>query len=125
MSNRDIGALSQEMEPKCRDWCREMTAAGIDYLITCTLRTQAEQAALYAQGRTALGPIVTWTMNSKHLKGNAFDFVIMANGKPDWTMAHKDAWNKAIAIGKSHGLTQVVGKDGHVKEFAHLQLEGA
>ena len=34
-------------------------------------RTQAEQNALYAQGRTKRGNIVTWTKNSKHIGGNA------------------------------------------------------
>lgn len=38
-------------------------------------RTEADQARLYAQGRTAPGPIVTWTMNSNHLTGRATDVV--------------------------------------------------
>ena len=31
-------------------------------------RPQADQDARYAQGRTAPGPIVTWTRNSRHTK---------------------------------------------------------
>ena len=33
------------------------------------VRTQAEQADKYAQGRTKPGPVVTWTLHSKHIPG--------------------------------------------------------
>jgi peptidoglycan LD-endopeptidase CwlK len=125
MSDREIKDLSVAMIPKVNSWIVCMLAEKIDYIITCTKRTEAEQESLYAQGRTTPGNIVTWTLNSKHLTGDAFDFVIMFNGKPDWSMQHKDLWNKAVEIGKSLGLTQVIGKDGKVKEFAHLQLKEA
>lgn len=39
------------------------------------IRTPEQQAALYAQGRTAPGPIVTGTTDSNHIKGRAFDVV--------------------------------------------------
>jgi peptidoglycan LD-endopeptidase CwlK len=120
--SRNIADLSPEMYPLVKEWEKQMNEAGIDYLITCTKRTIEEQAKLYAQGRTTPGPKVTWTMHSKHLTGNAFDFVVMVNGKPDWKMVQKESWNKAVAIGKSLGMDQVVGNDGRVKEFAHLQI---
>lgn len=37
------------------------------------LRTEEEQARLYAQGRTAPGMIVTRTLESRHITGEAFD----------------------------------------------------
>lgn len=37
------------------------------------LRTKERQAQLYAQGRTAPGPKVTWTLSSKHIDGKAVD----------------------------------------------------
>jgi peptidoglycan LD-endopeptidase CwlK len=55
------------------------------------VRTVARQTALYAQGRTKPGPIVTWTMNSKHLVqpdgfGHAVDLApYRADGTIDWT----------------------------------------
>lgn len=36
-------------------------------------RTQQDQRRLYSQGRTAPGPIVTHTLTSRHLSGQAFD----------------------------------------------------
>ena len=122
MSDRKIEDLSPEVQEKYAKWADLMKQAGIDYIVTCTRRTQAEQDALYEQGRTTPGHIVTWTHNSKHLLGDAFDFVIMVFGKPDWNMAYKGQWDKAVEFGKECGLTQVIGKDGSVKEFAHLQL---
>jgi peptidoglycan L-alanyl-D-glutamate endopeptidase CwlK len=37
-----------------------------DYTVVCGHRSPEEQARLYAQGRTAPGDIVTWTLNSFH-----------------------------------------------------------
>ena len=39
---------------------------GPDFAVICGVRSDAEQAALYAQGRTKPGPKVTWTLNSNH-----------------------------------------------------------
>jgi peptidoglycan L-alanyl-D-glutamate endopeptidase CwlK len=122
MSDRNPADLTLEMQEKYKAWDAGMKEAGIDYILTCTLRTQAEQEALYAQGRTAPGHIVTWTLHSKHLTGEAFDFVIMWYGKPDWMMVQKDQWDKAVEIGKALGLSQVIGSGGRVMEFAHLQV---
>lgn len=38
-----------------------------DFKVICGVRTLAEQKRLYAQGRTAPGQIVTWTLKSRHL----------------------------------------------------------
>jgi len=43
-------------------------------------RSQAEQDALYAQGRTTPGPIVTWTKHSRHLDGLGVDFGLFRGG---------------------------------------------
>ena len=41
-----------------------------DFYVECGVRTQEEQNRLYAQGRKTPGPIVTWTLNSKHIPGD-------------------------------------------------------
>lgn len=38
----------------------------VDFRVIEGVRTPERQKALYAQGRTAPGPIVTWTLNSNH-----------------------------------------------------------
>lgn len=65
---------------------------GINILITDTWRSFAEQQAIYDQGRTKPGNIVTWAKpgESYHNYGLAFDFVPMSSsGKPDWNATDK------------------------------------
>lgn len=108
----------------------KMKNAGIDFIVTCTYRSDEEQTALYAQGRTVKGAIVTNAKagESKHnavtLDGlpasKAFDIVIIKNGKPDWDIKNPD-WKKAGMIGKSIGL-EWAGDWTSFKEYPHFQL---
>ena len=120
--SRDITQCTPELQEKYEQFCYEMDRANIPFLLTCAKRTVEEQRKLWAKGRTEPGPVVTWTMHSKHIEGKAFDFVILKDGKPDWKMEDKASWDKAVEIGLSLGLKQVVGRDGRVKEYAHLEL---
>ena len=45
----------------------------VDFGVLSGLRTVDEQRALYAQGRTKPGKVVTYTMKSDHLTGRAVD----------------------------------------------------
>ena len=96
-----------------------MAEAGIDFLLTCTTRSQQEQDALWAMGRTKPGKKVTWTRHSRHLSGEAFDIVIMEAGKPCWDVRNKK-WKQAGAIGRAAGL--VWGGDWKHKDYAHFEL---
>ena len=122
INSRRVEDLEPDTQALCRKWCSILDLLGIRYLITSTKRDQEYQDALYEQGRTKPGKIVTWTHTSRHIKGTAWDFVIKAeDGTLDWGMKLKDDWNLAIAIGKKIGMSQVIGSDGKVKEYAHLQ----
>ena len=77
LNSRDIALLRDDVEANCRKWmdlCRE---AGLDVLVTNTVRDKEYQEYLYAQGRTRPGSIVT---NGKtptfhaDTAGLAFDF---------------------------------------------------
>jgi len=65
---------------------------GVEVILTCTHRPDKEQAALYAQGRTKAGKIVTNAKagTSKHNKkpSEAFDIAFKKNGKLDWNLAY-------------------------------------
>lgn len=63
---------------------RAIQISSVDFAVTEGLRTLARQKELYAKGRTAPGPIVTWTMNSKHLQGRAVDLVPFVAGRLVW-----------------------------------------
>jgi LAS superfamily LD-carboxypeptidase LdcB len=57
---------------------------GIDFKVITGYRSQQEQEKLYAQGRTTPGRKVTWTRNSKHTQGKAFDIAMLKGGKVTW-----------------------------------------
>lgn len=104
--NMDISkwGLMPELESLAAKFLAECEARGYPLRITQGLRTEAQQAALYAQGRTAPGPIVTNANvgQSYHETGKAFD--VCFEGLVAYP--NDDAHWKAIAdIGQSLGLT--------------------
>jgi len=114
------------MQEKARLFSDKMLEAGIRFLITRTRCTPEEQAELYAQGRTKPGPIVTWTLQSKHLLGEAFDIAILKDNKPVWdkkvdvNVNSIPDYGEAMIIGESVGLT-AGGRWAHV-DLPHYQL---
>jgi phage tail protein X len=99
--------------------------AGLSLLVTQALRTWEEQNALYAQGRTAPGPIVTNAKGgeSYHNFGLAFDIVVLDSiGKADWDTAHP-GWAQAAQLGKSAGL-EWGGDWTTFKDLPHFQYTG-
>lgn len=78
---------------------RAIQISAVDFKVIEGIRSEARQHQLYAQGRTAPGKIVTWTMNSKHRKqpdgyGHAVDLL---PAPYDWKdLAPFDAVAKAM-----------------------------
>lgn len=95
---------------------------GISFRVTQGLRTWAEQDALYAQGRTAAGNIVTNAKGgeSYHNLGCAADLVPM-DPVPDWNVSHP-AWQRMLQCGISLGLTE--GAKWCHPDNPHFQLQG-
>ncbi len=104
-----------------REACR---AAGVDLLVTSTYRDAESQAALYAQGRTAPGKIVTNAKpgQSWHNWRCAVDVVPLRNGKPVWGTAGEDGklWEQVGKLGEAAGL-EWAGRWKSFKELAHFQ----
>lgn len=63
---------------------RAIEITTVDFVVVSGARTQAQQDALYAQGRTKPGPKVTWTRNSRHIGGYAVDLCPFVNGAIEW-----------------------------------------
>lgn len=98
---------------------------GHDLLITCTYRSPIEQAALYAQGRTTPGPIVTQLsgevgQRSKHndLPARAIDVAVLVAGKVSWDVAQ---YAPLGPLALRHGLVWG-GSWPHFKDNPHLEL---
>lgn len=111
---RDFKALHPELQEKAVLLKERCKAQGISILFSECVRTKAEQDALYAQGRTKPGKIVTnakgTTYSSQHQWGIAVDFYIDMDVDGDGSKAD-DAFNnstklfdKVGAIAKSIGL---------------------
>lgn len=85
--------------------------------VTEGLRTIGRQRTLFAQGRTTPGPIITWTLESRHLTGRAFDidFVgIAADDVPEvW-------WDFAGRLGEWLGLRW--GGRWGVRDLRHFEM---
>lgn len=104
MPSRNIDDLTPDTAAKCRAFIGACKDVGIDVIITSTVRSNQEQAVLYAQGRTAPGNRVTnaGPGHSFHNWHVAFDFVPIVAGKAIWDDAK--VWNSCGAIAESVGL---------------------
>lgn len=74
---RGMSGMVPELREKLQrvvDRMREEHGVRVD--VVETFRPQARQDALHAQGRTAPGPVVTWTRNSRHTQGRAVDVTV-------------------------------------------------
>lgn len=151
MASREIKDLSPAMQVyynKFADKCRRDTwllKNGISILLICTFRSLEDQAALYAQGRTKPGPIVT---NAKPGKSHhntttpngvpsaeAFDIVPLRYGKAIWgtkgngidenpdddATDDKEVWDRIGAHGKAVGLKWYGSPGSPFREMPHFQ----
>lgn len=106
----------------------DLKARGVPAVVTSTLRTEAEQAALYAQGREPLEEVnkkraiagmrllapaenkYTVTnadgvkYKSNHQGGTALDVVPEYDGRPVWPPAHDERWTQIAGVFKKHGF---------------------
>jgi peptidoglycan L-alanyl-D-glutamate endopeptidase CwlK len=97
---------------------------GIDLLVTSTYRDHESQNALYEQGRTTAGKVVTNAKagDSWHNWRCAVDVVPMVNGKPNWDGLHP-VWDQIGTLGEQAGL-EWAGRWRTFKELAHFQYTG-
>lgn len=105
LNSRDISLLRDDVEANCRIWIERCKAAGLNVLVTNTVRDAEYQAYLYEQGRTRPGSIVT---NSKtptfhsDKAGLAFDFCKNVKGQE---YSDPNFFKKAAAIAKEMGFS--------------------
>lgn len=127
MASRSLDDLAAPVQAAALAMLSRCRAAGIDLLIYCTLRSNAEQAQLYAQGRTKPGAVVTnagpgQSMHNPDTSGKAwaFDAVPMVGGQAAWGDAAQV--NRMGEIGESCGLEWAGRWRGALKERVHFQM---
>jgi peptidoglycan L-alanyl-D-glutamate endopeptidase CwlK len=126
--SRRIEDLAPAVQQRAKALVIAAKDAGIDLLVTSTYRSNEEQAALYAQGRTKPGAIVTNARpgDSYHNWRCAFDVVPLRNGKPVWGTSGPDGdlWRKIGEMGEAVGLEWAGRWTGKLREMAHFQYTG-
>jgi peptidoglycan L-alanyl-D-glutamate endopeptidase CwlK len=140
MASRRLEDLHPALRPLAERFLARCTERLVDVLVVCTYRSNAEQDALYAIGRTAPGKIVTRARGgqSKHnavdAAGNpaalAFDAVPLLNGKPcwedprdadhDWTNDY--GWRIMGEVAEEVGLIWYGSPWAPFREAPHFQL---
>lgn len=143
MASRSIFDLVPAMQGLVIMWLEACRKRGVEVLVYCTLRPLAEQAELYAIGRTKPGK--HWKTgemgfgkghtrtnaepgSSWHNFGRALDAVPMVHGKPDWSYSDVDDdrvpdeewWRVMVEEAKRIGL-EWAGDWKNFKEFVHFQ----
>ena len=120
MASRDENDLDQKFLPYCVEFLCRANAAGLRVIIDCTYRSNEEQDALYAQGRTEPGEIVTHARGGQSAHNycigdtpaaRAFDIAIYENETGellDWS-PNSIHWKMAHQIGLDLGM--VLGAD--------------
>ena len=124
INSRSLDELLSPVRARVDQFLADCKNHGIDLLVTSTYRDIESQDALYAQGRTTAGSVVTNARGgfSFHNYRCAIDVVPLVNGKPMWD--GKDAvWAKIGALGKAAGLDWA-GDWKTFKELAHFQYTG-
>lgn len=123
ISSRKLSDLHPKVAVKCQAFIDACASAGIDVIITSTFRDAEAQDALYAQGRTTPGSIVTNAKGGEsfHNYQVAFDFVPIVNGKA--------IWDDDKLLGICGGIAEGLGLTwaGHwiqFKEKLHCQYTG-
>ena len=121
INSRNLDDLLPQVKIKVEQFIQACKDKGIDILVTSTYRDMESQDALYEQGRTTPGKIVTNARagDSYHNWRCAVDVVPIIGGKPDWDGSHP-AWQQIGEIGEECGL-EGAGRWKSFKELAHFQ----
>lgn len=123
INSRDLKDLHPKVAALCSTFIDKCKEQGIDVLVTSTYRDAESQTALYAQGRTTSGKIVTNAKagQSWHNWRCAFDFVPIVNGKAQWN--DTATFERCGKIAESLGL-EWAGRWTRFRELAHCQYTG-
>lgn len=115
-ANRDINSLQPVAQKAARLFLDECKKRGIPIFVTEYHRSQARQNYLYEQGRTRPGKIVTWTKNSNHTSGYAWDIAV----SPPQALYDANIIARAGQVAKELGIEW--GGDWKEKDTPHFQV---
>ncbi len=114
-ADRSLEGLSPELRARVERVMERMkNEYGHDVTLVETTRSQERQDWLFAQGRTRSGPVVTWTRDSAHTRGEAVD--VMIDG----------SWDNAAGFARLQRIAREEGlRTLGMKDPGHLELPSA
>lgn len=120
VTQEKIKSLHPAIRPKAEELINRAANKGIYLRIYDGLRSFESQLALFNQGRTTPGQIVTNAEpgESFHNYGLAFDTVEIKDGKALWD---NPRWNEIGELGESLGL-QWGGRFKSIKDLPHFEI---
>jgi peptidoglycan L-alanyl-D-glutamate endopeptidase CwlK len=124
INSRSLDELTPPAKERVEKFLQLCKENDIDLLVTSTYRDHESQRALYEQGRTTAGKVVTNAKagDSWHNWRCAVDVVPLINGKPNWD-GSDPVWTKIGELGEQAGL-EWAGRWRTFKELAHFQYTG-
>lgn len=139
INSRALSDLLPPVQLRAREFlalCRQaLEPSGVQVIVTSTYRDHASQNALFAQGRTRPGKIVTNARGGEswHNFRCAFDIALLNNGKNtdpkddvliwDNTAPNVKLWQAVGQLGELAGL-EWAGRWVRFREMAHFQYTG-
>lgn len=125
-ANRDLNSLQPEMKRAVEAWLEKCEKENKKPYIVETIRSYERSDALFAQGRTTLGKIVTNAKGgfSNHNFGFAVDAIpYNSKNKPTYDFNPMEPnWQRVVALAESCGL-EWGGKWVELKDYPHFQLK--
>jgi len=137
MASRNLKDLHPDIQPLARYFLGLLKFEGLDILVTCTYRSNAEQNDLYEVGRSLPGAIVTnakggqsehnFTVNGQPAS-KAFDIVPVICKECIWDTNHKSwkiierVWNTGVSNDRFY-LDWYGRPDAPFREYPHFCLK--
>jgi peptidoglycan LD-endopeptidase CwlK len=131
LADTNLSDLHPDLQPLATQWLNECLQQGLHVKIIQTWRDPAYQDQLFAQGRTAAGPVVTDLNGSQSLHcftidgkpaSRAFDFACFDSTGAYITDGTDNHYALAGQIGISMGLEWGGNWKGSLVDYDHLQL---
>lgn len=121
--DRDFDNLAPFFAQKLRSAIAECQGEGYPVALFEGMRSETRQNALYAQGRTAEGKVITYARGGQswHQYGLAADLVGLINGRWDWSIDY----DRVEQIMISHGFNSLKFERAHFQITGGLSVEKA
>jgi hypothetical protein len=101
---KSLGVTGVSVSETLREIAVQMAYYSRSRMSVPDVKAMYKAAGLYAIGYAEAKRAATWTLESKHLKGEALDLVPTKMGSYWWS-APAEVWKRMGEIGEKHGLT--------------------